>query len=428
MTMTSLPHEPAIGVIGAGPAGTFFALHLLKSLVESGRSARITLFDRKVFDCSGPSGCNMCAGAIGGEMVRKIEGLGLPLEERVIRRIADGYEIHGRDVSVTVVNPERGTIYTVFRGGGPVASLGGRKSFDQFLLDATVARGAEFVHERVESVQRIPGGFSVGTAEGKPRNFDFLVGAFGVNSVITRKLAAGYVPPRTWHTVQAEVPADNEFIVGRLRNRIHIVPARGRTIRFLAITPKDNFLTLTGIGEHVRIADLERERAENPVLSGLLPPEANVLCHCHPKVPVGIAQNPFSDRFAIVGDAFISRYLKNGIESSYETARILAEGILRFGISEKALRNHFHRTCIRQFRYDNLWGKVLFGIYEGVLRKGRFSDALLKCVTDGTAGQKGSQAHILWSVFAGDAPYREIAREAFAPRSVYDLAKSILFG
>jgi flavin-dependent dehydrogenase len=427
-SMTPLTDGASIGVIGAGPAGTFFALHLQRMLKETGRSVRITLFDRKTFDDSGPSGCNMCAGAIGRELVQKLQDLGLPLDEKVIQRIADGYEIHGRDVSVNVVNPGRGTIYTVFRGGGPVSSAGERKSFDQFLLDATLRGGAEFLHERVESAQRIRGGFRVGTAEGQSRDFDFLVGAFGVNSAITKMLVPGYIPPRTWHTVQAELPADNEFIRDRLSNRIHIVPAQGKAIRFLAITPKDNFLTLTGIGEHVRIRDLERERKENPILLGLLPPAAKVLCHCHPKVPVGTARSPFSERVAIVGDAFISRYLKNGIESSFDTSRILADTVVRFGVSEPVLRNHFYRTCIRQFRYDNFWGKTLFGIYEGVLRKGRFSDAFLKGVVADSAGKQGTQAHILWSVFAGDAPYREIAREAFAPRSVYELSRNILFG
>ena len=426
--MTPLPDGAAVGVIGAGPAGTFFSLHLQEMLKKSARSARITLFDRKSFDDSGPSGCNMCAGAIGREMIEKVRGIGLPLDERIIQRIADGYEIHGRDVSAKVVKPERGTIYTVFRGGGPVASPGGRKSFDQFLLDATVARGAEFLHERVESAERFRGGVRVRTAEGQSRDFDFLVGAIGVNSVSTKMPVPGYVPPRAWHTVQAELPADNEFIMETLGNRIHIVPARGKAIRFLAITPKNNFLTLTGIGEYVRIANLERERSENPVLRSLLPPDAKVLCHCHPKVPVGIARNPFSDRVGIVGDAFISRYLKNGIESSFDTSRILAETVVRFGISEQALRNHFYRTCMRQFRYDNVWGKVLFGMYEAILRKERFSDAIIRGAIADSAAQQGTQAHILWSVFAGDAPYREIAREALTPRSVYGLFKNILFG
>lgn len=426
--MPPLPDNASIGIIGAGPAGTFFALHLFSLLKRRGRSAAVTLIDRKTFDCSGPTGCNMCAGAIGAVMVRKLEGLDLAMDDRVVRRIADGYEIHGRDISVNVVNPERGAIYTVFRGAGPVASARGHTSFDQYLLDASVARGAEFVHDRVERIEAVPGGFRLAFGGRASRRFDFLVGAFGVNTALSGRLGFGYAPPRTWHTVQAEVPADNAFIVGQLRNRIHIVPAVGKTIRFLAITPKDDFLTLTGIGRHVRIAELERERAENGVLRSLLPAGAKVLCHCHPKVPVGVARRPYAERVAIVGDAFISRYLKNGIESSHDTARILAEAVTSHGTSERALREHFYRPCIRRFRYDNVWGRALFGIYEGVLRKRRLSDAYLRWVTGESAGKTGTQARILWSVFAGDAPYREIAREALTPRSVWELSKGMLFG
>ncbi len=424
-----LPDGAEIGVIGAGPAGTFFALHLLEILAAAGRAARVSLIDRKSFDCSGPSGCNMCAGAIGGSMIAKMERLGLVLDDRVVRRIADGYEIHGPGgVSVTVRNPGRGAIYTVFRGGGPVTHAGKARSFDQYLLDAATARGAEFLHDRVEAIARTARGFRVELFGGGRREFDFLVGAFGVNSVVYRKLDIGYAPPRTWHTVQAELPADNDFIVNRLRNRIHIVPALGKTIRFLAITPKDDFLTLTGIGSHVKIAELERERRDNRALADLLPGGAKVMCHCHPQVPVGYAQRPFADRIAIVGDAFISRYLKNGIESSHDTSRILAEAIAGHGVSGAALRRSFHGPCMERFRCDNIWGKVLFGIYEEVLRKGRLSDAYLRSVTRAAEAGHTTQARILWSVFAGDAPYREIAREAFAPRSIVDFWRYLLFG
>ena len=77
--MTPLPDGGMVGVIGAGPAGTFFALHFLTLRKESGRAAGITLFDRKTFECSGPAGCNMCAGAIGGEMAGTVRGVGLTL-------------------------------------------------------------------------------------------------------------------------------------------------------------------------------------------------------------------------------------------------------------------------------------------------------------------------------------------------------------
>jgi flavin-dependent dehydrogenase len=395
-------------------------------LGERGRAARVTLIDRKEFECSGPAGCNMCAGAIGPSMVGKIERLGLPLDKRVVRRIADGYEIHGQGISVTVDNPGKMGIYTVFRGGGPVSRDRETKSFDQFLLEAAKARGAEFLHERVIGIETVPGGYRLGFTDGSSRKFDFLVGAFGVNSSVRRMLRVGYVPPKTWHTVQAEIPADNDFIVGRLHNRIHIVPAQTRTIRFLAITPKDDVLTLTGIGEYVKIADLERERMLNRVLASLLPEGARVLCHCHPQVPVGVAVDPIQDRFAVVGDAFISRHLKNGIESSHDTARILALALTNHGVSRESLREHFHRPCLRLFRYDNVWGKVLFGIYESVLRKGRLSDSYLRIVKEEGSSGDPAQARILWSIFAGDSPYRDIAFEAFSPGTIVKLLRAFL--
>ena len=423
-----LPEGASVGVIGAGPAGSFFALHLIRLLRESGRSVRVALIDRKTFASTGPSGCNMCAGAIGDAMFQKINRLAIPLDERVIRRIADGYEIHGRAVSVMVQHQDRCPIYTVFRGGGPATPSGNAKSFDQHLLDAAVAQGAEFVHERVEKVDRTKSGFRLGFAGERYRDFDFLVGAFGVNTSIAQKMPRGYVPPRTWHTVQAEIPADNDFIVQRLKARIHIIPAWGKVIRFLAITPKDDFLTLTGIGEHVKLADLEAEKVNNMSLARLLPEKAKVFCHCHPQAPVGVARSPFSDRLAIIGDAFISRYLKNGIESSHDTALILAEAVTEHGISEEALRAHFYRPCLNRFRYDNVWGRILFGIYESVLRKGRLSDPYLRSVSREAAAGRTGQERILWSVFAGDLPYRDIAREALTPRSIWQMSRNIIAG
>lgn len=423
-----LPDGGSVGIIGAGPAGSFFALHLMANLRAAGRTARIALIDRKTFDSSGPSGCNMCAGAIGAGMVRKIEMLDLPFDQKVIRRIADGYEIHGRSLSVMVRRPDRGEIYTVFRGGGPVVPTGGAKSFDQFLLDAAVARGAEFIHERVDGIEPLPGGWRLRFPGGGMRDFDFLAGGFGVNTTFGRKLGIGYVPPKTWHTVQAEIPAGNDFIVNRLGNRIHIVAAGTESIRFIAITPKDDFLTVTGIGEHVKIADFERERRENVVLGSLLPEGAAIMCHCHPQVPVGIAKRPFARGIGIVGDAFISRYLKNGIESSYDTSRVLAEAVVRHGVSREALREHFYRPCVRMFGYDNVWGKALFGIYERVLRRGRLSDAFIGSVANESGGGIGYQGKILWSVFAGDAPYREIARDAVGFRSIAEILRSLVRG
>ena len=53
-----------IAVIGAGPAGTFFANFAYHLAKEKGLEVAITIFDGKDFNLVGPPSCNLCAGVI----------------------------------------------------------------------------------------------------------------------------------------------------------------------------------------------------------------------------------------------------------------------------------------------------------------------------------------------------------------------------
>jgi len=423
-----------VGIIGAGPAGTFFALHLFRLSEGSAKQYEVTLFDRKVFDMVGPRGCNMCAGAIGFVTYQKIKELRLELEESVIRSIVDGYIIHGKKRMARIVHPSKKGIYTVFRGGGPVVTVNPRwKSFDQFLLDQCVERGMVFINRRVTKVEE---SFSASgklyslTVEGMgTMEFDLLVGAFGVNSPLSKNFIPGYVPPKTWHTCQAELQSEDETFQEPLRKMINIFSGSDRKIRFIAITPKDEYLTLTAIGEHVKIGDLRREIETNERLKNFLPPKHTLICHCHPQVPVSIAQKPVNDSVAVVGDAFVSRFLKNGIDSAYETARILAETVHNHGQGVDVLREHYVEKCFNIYHLDNRWGKTLFQIYEKILRKGFLADLYISCVEREGADASDQNARltrVLWGVFAGDRPYKEIFREACTIKTFVSLARHIL--
>ncbi len=259
--------------------------------------------------------------------------------------------------------------------------------------------------------------------------FDFIVGAFGVNSPLAKSFIPGYVPPKTWHTCQAELQARGETFQEPLRNMINIFSGSDRKIRFIAITPKDEYLTLTAIGEHVKIGDLRREIETNERLKNFLPTQYNLICHCHPQVPVSLAQNPVNDAVAVVGDAFVSRFLKNGIDSAYETARILAETVHNHGQGTDSLRELYVKKCAQIYHSDNRWGRVLFQIYEKILRKGVLADMYISCVEREGADvsdQNARLTRVLWGVFAGDRPYREIFREACTIRTFASFAKHIL--
>ena len=53
-----------VAIAGGGPAGSFFALYLLKYARERGIRPEITIYEPSEFDEPGPKGCKGCAGVL----------------------------------------------------------------------------------------------------------------------------------------------------------------------------------------------------------------------------------------------------------------------------------------------------------------------------------------------------------------------------
>lgn len=421
-----------IGVLGGGPAGSFFALFASRLAQKLDLELEITIYDRKDFDAVGPRGCNMCAGAIGSSLVTHLKEMGLPLLPQIVRQEVVGYAFHGADRGVFLTPVSEEKIYTVFRGGGPRGDRPGAEgiSFDQHLLNYAALSGAKIIRERVDGVEFPPAG------RGKPvikfndnrEEMDLVVGAFGVNSAILRRFFPGYRPPPTWHTCQTEVEADREFIREKLRDMIHIFSTVESGLHFLAITPKGNYLTVTGIGPYVRIKDLQHEMA-SPMVREYLPPHWESLCHCHPQVPVGHARWPYADRMVIIGDAGFCRYLKNGIESAFITAGLAAQCALAQGISRQDFHKHYYLGCRRLFAWDNHIGRLMFLLH----RMFSSSDSLCRMCLDVAqreqADEKDSSkilSTILWHMFTGNVPYRQIFLKGLSAGLLVGFLRSFL--
>lgn len=421
-----LKNGDRIAVLGGGPAGSFFAILALQRARELDLSLEVVIFDRKDFRYAGPRGCNMCAGAIGNRLLVRLEELGMPLSSKVIRHDIRGYTFHTDGDFVDLGRDERSHIYGVFRGGGPPGGDPSPRfsiSFDQHLLDYAQAQGACFVGKEVKAIElpqnegervRIrygPGGEEVYEAE-------LGVGAFGVNSTLLDRLGFGYVPPRTWHTCQGEIRLGADYIQEQFRDMIHLFPLYAGGIDYIALTPKGDYLTASAIGRHVKRADLEEALCRSDIRHAL-PPQWKLSCHCHPKIPVSPAKQPYTDRFVIIGDASYSRYLKNGIESALYTASFAVEATLEEGISQEAFRRSFDRRCRRRFVRDNFWGKLIFRLYGFVLTRRFFSRPhldLLKLEQRERDPGRRPLSRIVWNVFSGEAPYREILRKGLHPK------------
>ena len=373
----------------------------------------------------------MCAGAISNTLFINLTKLGFVIPGDVIKDKVTGYVIHLKGkTGVIDVDPST-TIYTVFRSAGPIFSAEAIRGFDQVLLDYAVKEGARFVNQRVrkiitgskEKISLIYG------EDGKEWEGDLLVGAFGINSRIVENLRFGYKPPKYWSVCQTEIEVPEDFAAEIIRNKIHIFSTENPKIKYIAFTPKGKFITVTGIGKNVKRVDVEKSLKEDAIAQ-YLPVDYRFKCHCHPRIPVTIAQNPFSDRFVIIGDAAASRYLKNGIESAFFTAKWAALNSLHHGLSSEDFKHNYYNMCRRHFLHDNEYGKILFRIFDCFSNSDLISRINIDMINE--EQKKGHDSKILssvfWHLFAGDAPYAHILHESLSLKLFVNIFRQFLRG
>lgn len=358
----------------------------------------------------------MCAGAISGNLMASLERLGIRFPSSLILHRVNGYTLHMGHRWVDILGDPTLSIFSVFRGGGPTKEFaieGEARGFDQTMLNEAIARGAEFTNYFVNGVEVQDDGGAATVSYNHYRESwqaDLVVGAFGVNSRMIERLGFGYKPPKTWHTCQAEILVGSDFNHRVLRDRIHIFKSTNRKFKYLAFTPKGDFVTVSAIGKWIKIHELEEE-LRSPPAREFLPDDWRVSCHCHPSLPVGSPRRPRADRLLILGDAYLSRYLKSGIESAFLSASLAAGAVLEHGVSEESLRRYYFEPCWANFVGDNAYGRLIFRFYDFVSSHAVLSEANLRQV-QAEQRQKDPEKRclstILWNIFTGDTPYRKI--------------------
>src|SRR5918911_1058441 len=419
---TYLTSGSRVCVVGAGPAGSFFAIELLRRARALGLSLAVDIYDGKNFAKKGAPGCNMCAGAIGHNLIEEIEHATTAIPPRVIHYELEGYAVHYQDASARLANERGRKIYGVYRGAGPVSteSPDGARSFDQFLLDEAVKLGARHVPLNVQDID-VPATLGerpvLHTGDGAREEFDLVVGAFGVNSQLSQRLTYGYQPPPTWKSCVIEARVPREFQKEKLGDLIHFFVLKQPDVRYVALIPKGEHVTVTAIGESVDVISTERLLRES-YMRDYLPADWKLDCHCHPRVAVGAARLPYSDRFVIVGDASDSRYLKNGVESALVTARLAADCVINHGVTAEDFEEHFWRACARVFGRDNVYGRALFKIYDRVFPHPLVAPVYFAVLhAERMMGkQHALLSDALLAAFTGDQPYKRILLRALHPR------------
>jgi flavin-dependent dehydrogenase len=427
-----------VGVIGGGPAGSFFSFFLLDMAARAGLDITVDIYEPRDFSQSGPAGCNMCGGIISESLVQTLATEGIILPPTVVERGIDSYCLHMDVGSVSIETPlHEKRIASVHRGSGPRGIEDFKWfSFDGYLLKLASDKGANVIHERITDVQREDGRFQLATRNGAPRLYDLVAVTTGVNTAAYRLfegLELDYRPPQTTKAFIREYHLGVETIEEYFGSSMHVFLLNMPRLEFAAIIPKGEHVSLCLLGDEIDSA-LVQSFLNNPVVQQCLPPgisSQQAACHCSPRITIKGAVQPFADRLVFIGDCGVSRLYKDGIGAAYRAAKAAATTAVFEGVSAKDLEQSYWPTC-RSIEVDNTVGKLIFAITRQ-LQKLPFARRAIFRMTSKEQQNQGKRRHmstVLWDMFTGSAPYRDIFLRTLYPafwlRFLWDCAVSIV--
>lgn len=426
-----LEDDARIGVIGGGPAGSFFSIFVLDLGSRAGLRLSVDVYEPKDFRLEGPLGCNKCGGIVSESLVQDLATEGVALPSTVIQRGIDSYVLHTDVGEVCIGAPMREKrIGAVHRGLGPRLAKGTRyESFDAFLLGQAESRGARVVRKRIDRLSR-EGGLPVLEGDGVRERYDLVVVAWGVNGAGPRTLADSQAAePRTVKT------AIREYFVGRaairkgLGDSMHVFLLDIPRLELAALIPKGEYVSLCLIGKEIDSPMVQTFLGAREV-GGCLPSgsrEEKPGCGCAPRMNVGGGSRPYGERMVMIGDAGVARLYKDGIGSAFRTAKAAACAAVYEGVSAADFRLRYWPVC-RAIALDNALGRVVFAVVRR-FQAWRFARrALLNLVAreQSHPGRPPRMSTVLWDTFSGSASYRNILLRSLHPALLLRLALDLL--
>jgi len=418
-----------IAVLGGGPAGAFFTYFLMGMAERLAIDLQVDIYESRDYSRSGAPGCNMCGGIVSESLVQALAAEGIILPDTVVRRGVDSYVLHMDVGSVKIMTPlEEKRIGAVYRGAGPKGITSSDwESFDGYLLSMAVEKGARLINQKVEGVAFQDGRPRLEIRTGSSESYDLLVVATGVNTAafkLFQDLSPDYTPPRTTRTFICEYLLGREKVGEHLGSSMHTYLLTLPRLEFAAIIPKGDYATVCMLGDRID-QDLVDTFMNTPVVKSTMPPDwesAHKDCRCSPKINVRDARRPFADRILFIGDCGVSRLYKDGIGAAYRTSKAAAKTVLFQGVKKEDLKKHFWPAC-RALKNDNTIGKLIF-LVVGMMQKIKpVRKGILRMVIKEQAKKGGRKrmSTVLWDMFTGSAPYREVLFRTFHPGFIFGL-------
>lgn len=435
-----LKNGSRVGVVGGGPAGSFFSYFLLGLSDRVDLKLDIDIYEPKDFSKSGPQGCNKCGGIISETLVQHLAAEGINLPASIVQRGIDSYVMHTDVGSARIETPlHEKRIGAVYRGCGPRGTEIGRwDSFDGYLLNKAIEKGAHIIKSRVDSITFIDDfpQLVYNHPEASKQTYDLVVIANGINTSSLPnldKIISGYRAPGHSKTYIKEYHLGSEIIEQYLGSSMHVFLLKLPRLEFAAIIPKGDFVTVCILGENID-KDLVSHFMQSPEVKSCFPPNFELdggSCQCWPSINTRGSQRPFCDRVVFIGDSSYSRLYKDGIGAAFITAKAAANTAILQGIATEDFKRSYWPVC-KRIDSDNQFGKILFLITK-LFQNLRFTRrAILKTIITEQRKPQGRKimSTVLWDLFSGSSSYREIflntLRLSFMGRFAWNSAVSLI--
>lgn len=429
-------------VVGGGPAGSFFAVHLLKEAKRLNREIQVLIIEKKKNAknqdnhwCS--EGCNFGAGVISPRLNALMDQCGIDVTPETIESKIDRIWIHELWKNIPLKVPKEMKMYSVFRGSLPSKLKDKQSGFDTFLLKKAFEEGAQVLTGEVRKIEsdsdmlylitRLASGIVLSIPA------SFVAVATGVNAGLGKdyrdseiirsiqRMNPKFIPAMLRKTIIFELQIQRETLQKNLNNAVYFIQYASKASPFenIALVPKGEHLTVAAIGKHIDKAVFPEETLKVierilklPQLERILPDIGSypVACACSPMVTVSVARNPYANRLAIIGDAVGSQLYKDVLYPAYLTASRLAHIVLREGTDKKTLARVYGKT-VKWLSWDNRFGRLVFRIMQLTFSNPLLSRIVYQAFATELKIRHKSQrplAEVLWKIASAGADYGEI--------------------
>jgi len=424
----SLKDGSRIAVIGAGPAGSMFSYFFLNMAEMMGLDVGVDIYEPRRFCHRGPAGCNHCGGVVSESLVQRLATEGIRLPDSVVQRGIESYTLHMDVGDVEIATPllEK-RIAAIYRGNGPRCSEPlDTHSFDGYLLDLALEKGARLIPRLVSDVRREDDRMTVSCADQSSSTYDLAVVATGVNSRLMETLesqTAEFARPERTKTFICEFKLGRDVIRETFGPSMHVFLLDIPRLEFAALIPKGDYVTLCLLGDDIDENLMEQFFAAPEVRErfpgGEIPGH---VCHCYPRINIRPARPVYGDRLVFIGDCGSTRLFKDGIGAAYRTSKAAAKAAVFHGVSAQAFHDHYAPLC-RRINNDNRVGKMVFSI-ASLVQKARFARRGILQMTANEQQQTDSpqrMSGVLWDLFSGSASYTNVFVRTLHPAYIGNL-------